>query len=60
MKKPRQPTQGNPPAASPWVVLRDSSGRMYGRLNRDTRVIEVKRGSAVAQIDLKPHLKDSH
>ena len=41
----------------PVVEVRGTSGRLYGRLNRETLVIEVKRKNEPPElIDLKPLL----
>jgi hypothetical protein len=42
------------PAAKPdaLVEVRGASGRLYGRLNPETLVIEFRRGKDVEQVDL--------
>jgi len=42
----------------PVVEVRGASGRLYGRLNRETLVIEFKRGGQESEpVDLKPLIK---
>ena len=42
----------------PLIELRGASGRLYGRLNVVTLIIEVKRkGEPAERIDLRPYLQ---